>query len=283
MRVAITGMSGYVGQAMRRFFEARGDEVVGISLRSSTQTEALTEQLDGCDVVINLAGANILTRWSEAYKQILYDSRVATTRKLVEALSQCSKRPEVLLNASAVGIYHSGVEADERGELAEDFLGTLCRDWEEEANEAARLGMRVALMRFGVIYGKGGGAMDKILPPFRLGVGGTLGSGEQMVSWIHIKDLVRAAVYIIEHDTLYGVFNFTAPNPLTNREQTELLAAALHRPAFLTVPAFAVKLLFGEGASVVLDSKEVYPKALLEAGFSFAFPTLDKALADILT
>lgn len=283
MRVAITGISGFVGQALRRFFEARGDEVVGISLRGSSEVRLLAETLEGCDVVVNLAGANILTRWSEAYKRTLYDSRVMTTRRLVEALSQCSRRPGVLLSASAVGIYRSGVEADERGETAEDFLGTLCRDWEAEANEASRLGVRVAVMRFGVIYGKGGGAMDAILPPFRLGVGGTLGGGEQMVSWIHITDLVRAAVYIIEHDTLNGVFNFTAPNPLTNREQTELLAAALHRPAFFTVPAFAVKLLFGEGATVVLDSKEVYPKALLEAGFSFAFPTLDRALADILT
>jgi uncharacterized protein (TIGR01777 family) len=283
MRVAITGISGFVGQALRRFFEARGDEVVGISLRTTTETKELVERLEGCDAVINLAGANILSRWSEAYKQTLYDSRVVTTRKLVEALSQCRERPEVLLSASAVGIYRSGIEADEGGETAEDFLGILCKDWEAEANEAVRLGVRVALMRFGVVYGQGGGAMEKILPPFRLGVGGTLGGGEQMVSWIHVTDLVRAAVYIIEHDTLHGVFNFTAPNPLTNREQTELLAAALHRPAFFTVPVFAIKLLFGEGATVVLDSKEVYPKALLEAGFSFAFPTLDRALADILT
>ena len=284
MKIAITGISGFVGQAFLHFFNGRGDEVVAISVRPATTTETLIEKLDGCDTIINLSGANILTRWSESYKKILYSSRIETTRKLVDALSQCSERPKLLLSASAVGIYESDMEADEfSGTMAGDFLGTLCKDWEAEANEAKRLGVRVALMRFGVIYGRGGGAMEKMLLPFRLGLGGKLGSGEQTVSWIHIEDLVRAAVYIMEHDTLQGAFNFTSPFPVSNREQTLLLAEAVHRPAFMRVPAFAVKMLFGEGASVVLDSKEVYPKALLGAGFEFSYPTLEKAFAEIVS
>lgn len=284
MRVAVTGISGFVGQALRSFFEQRGDSVVGLRIRANTALEEIIEQLEGCEAVINLSGANILARWSEAYKRTLYSSRIDTTHKLVEALRHCRHRPGLLLSASAVGIYPSDMEVNEfTGRYSEDFLGKLCQDWEAEANEAARLGMRVAVMRFGVIYGKGGGAMAKMLLPFKLCVGGKLGSGEQMVSWIHITDLIRAMLYIIEHETLKGVFNFTAPYPVSNREQTLLLAEAVHRPAFMKVPAFAIRLLFGEGATVVLDSKEVYPKALQEAGFEFAYPTLDTALADIVS
>ncbi len=283
MKVAITGISGFVGQALTGFLRRRGDEVVGLRIRPDTSLEMTAATLNGCDVVINLAGANILSRWSEAYKRRLYESRIVTTRHLVEALSMCDERPGVLLSASAVGIYKNGVKADEKGEEAEDFLASLCRDWEAEASEASRLGMRVAVMRFGVIYGHGGGAMEKMILPFKLGVGGKLASGEQMVSWIHIADLVRAIAYIIEHDTLYGVFNFTAPEPLSNQEQTRLLARALHRPAFFTVPEFAIKLLFGDGATVMLDSKEVYPNALLEAGFGFIYPSFDKALDEIIS
>lgn len=284
MRVAIAGISGFVGQALRRYLELRGDEVIGLRIRNETPLAEIAEKLEGCTVVINLAGANILARWSETYKKTLYDSRIETTRILVHALGHCQSRPELLLNASAVGIYPSDMEVDEfTGRYAEDFLGTLCQDWEAQANEASRLGIRVAVMRFGVIYGPGGGAMEKMLLPFKLGLGGKLGSGEQTVSWIHIDDLVRAMIYIAEHDTLKGAFNFTAPYPVSNREQTLLLAEALHRPAFMVIPAFAVRLLFGEGATVVLDSKEVYPKALLEAGFEFSYPTLDRALADIVS
>jgi uncharacterized protein (TIGR01777 family) len=282
MKVAITGISGFVGHALTDFFTNRGDEVVGVRIRTDTPVETTVALLEGCDVVINLAGANILTRWSELYKQQLYESRIVTTRHLVAALEQCEKRPGLLLSASAVGIYKSGMECDERSAQAEDFLATLCRDWEAEANEAARFDMRVAVMRFGVIYGRRGGAIDKMLLPFKFGVGGKLGRGTQMVSWIHIADLIRAMSYLMEHDTLYGVFNFTAPQPLTNLEQTKLLAAALHRPAFFTVPEFAIKLLFGEGATVMLDSKEVYPKALLEAGFEFAYPSLESALEEMV-
>lgn len=284
MRVGVTGLSGFVGQRLRAFLEARGDGVVALRIRKETTAAGIVGALEGCDAVVNLAGANILGRWSEAYKRTLYSSRIDTTRTLVEALALCQNPPGVLLSASAVGIYAGGQPVDEaKGKFSEDFLGTLCRDWEAQANEASRLGIRVAVMRFGVIYGRGGGAMEKMLLPFRLGLGGKLGSGEQMVSWIHVDDLVRAMLYIMEHETLHGAFNFTTPQPLSNIEQTRLLAETVHRPAFFTVPAFAVRLLFGEGATVVLDSKEVYPKALLEAGFEFAYPTLDRALADIVT
>ncbi len=283
MRVAITGASGFVGQRLRRALEARGDEAVALRIRDTTPTETIIKELEGCDAVVNLAGANILGRWSASYKKLLYSSRIDTTRKLVEALERCDNRPEVLLNASAVGIYPSDMEVDEfSGQYGEDFLAKLCMDWEGQANEASRFGMRVAVMRFGVVYGPGGGAMAKMLLPFRLGLGGKIGSGEQMVSWIHVDDLVGAMFHIMERETLSGAFNFTAPYPVSNREQTLLLADALHRPAFMSVPAFMLKLIFGEGSGVMLDSKNVQPAALLEAGYAFSYPTLDQALAAIL-
>jgi uncharacterized protein len=279
MSIAVTGASGFVGQALCRALEEEGGTCVAVKIRPSTPVGEITAALEGCDAVVNLAGANILGRWSESYKQLLYDSRIDTTTKLVEALEACTRRPPLLLSASAVGIYPNDEEVDEfSGRYAEDFLAKLCMDWEACANEASRFGVRVAVMRFGVIYGPGGGALQKMLLPFRLGLGGRLASGTQKVSWIHIDDLVGAMRYIMAHETLKGVFNMSAPETVTNAEQTECLAEVLHRPAFFTVPEFMIKLIFGEGAGVMLDSKDVRPRALLEAGYDFRYPGLKGAL-----
>lgn len=283
MRIAISGMSGFVGTAMKVYFTKKGHEVVGVRVRIDTPQAELTQALDGCDALINLSGANILEPWTEAYKERLYSSRIDTTRKLVDAIGACERPPKVLLSASAVGIYDSLHEHTERSEhLADDFLGSLCKAWETEAFKAGEHGLRVAVMRFGVIFGKGGGAMFKMATPFKLGVGGKLGSGKQKVSWIHIDDLVAAADFILGHETLQGVFNLCAPEVPTNIELTKSLAAVLHRPAFFTVPAWLIRLIFGEGATIVLDSKEVYPKALQTAGFAFRHPALQEAFEDIL-
>jgi uncharacterized protein (TIGR01777 family) len=283
VKIIICGMNGFVGSALERFFKARGDEVSAISVRESTSFESLIEKLDGSDVLINLAGANILGRWSDGYKKLLRQSRLGTTQKLVEALKKCSLPPHTWLNASAVGVYDSYHQHDEFSrDFGDDFLSKLVHDWEYEALKASSKTTRVCLMRFGVVYGKGGGAMEKMLPPFRMGLGGKMGDGFQMISWIHLEDLVHAAAFLIEHDEIEGPINFTAPEPISNLEQTKTMGRILHRPTFFDLPSWVVKLAFGEGSSVMLESKEVYPRILQDAGFVFNYPTFDSAMEEIV-
>lgn len=283
MKIVICGLSGFVGSALRSHFEQSGDSVEGLSIRSSTSVETIIPLLDGADVVINLAGANILGRWSGEYKRTLRESRLDTTRKVIHALLQCSKPPHTLLNASAVGIYDNEHQHDETSRHhAEDFLATLVREWEQTAMGAKSDDTRVCLMRFGVVYAEGGGAMAKMLPPFLMGLGGKMGDGFQMISWIHLDDLVRACAFLIEHPQIEGVVNLTSPEPISNLQQTRSMGRMLHRPVFFDLPEWLVKLVFGEGSTVMLDSKEVYPKVLQDAGFAFSYPTFDSAMAQIV-
>lgn len=282
MKIAICGMSGFVGSALKAFFEGRGDQVIALSVRSGTSIEKIVAQLDGSDVLINLAGANILGRWTQSYKALLRQSRLETTQKLVEGLGKCDVPPHTLLNASAVGIYDAHHQHDENSNnIAHDFLSQLVQDWEYSAFHAQSELTRVCAMRFGVVYGRGGGAMAKMLPPFKMGFGGKMGDGFQMISWIHLEDLVRAAAFLIDHREMQGIVNFTSPEPISNLEQTKTMGRILHRPTFFDMPAWVVKLAFGEGSSVMLDSKEVYPKVLQEAGFVFHYPTFDSAMEEI--
>ena len=284
LKIAICGKSGLVGSKLEELFRSKHNEVVGVKVRKDTTTHAIAEQLEKCDILINLSGATILARWSDEYKKKLYESRIETTKKLIDAMEFCTHRPKLFLSASAVGIYDSiNAHDDDSEKYNGDFLSHLCQDWEAEAQKATQLGVRSVQMRFGVIYAKEGGAMTKMLPPFKLGVGGRLGSGEQMVSWIHIDDLLRAVEFIIKNPAIEGSMNFTTPYPLTNIEQTKIMGRVLHRPAFFIVPSFAVKLLFGEGSHVVLDSKEVYPSKLLKSGFEFYYEKFEDALKDIVS
>lgn len=283
LKIAICGKSGLVGSKIEALFSSGGNEVIGVKIRQDTTVHNIAAQLEKCDILINLSGTTILARWSEEYKKGLYDSRIDTTKKLVEALGMCEEKPKLFLSASAVGIYDSlNAHKDGSQKYADDFLSKLCLDWEAEARKASELGVRSVQMRFGVIYAKEGGAMTKMLPPFKFGVGGRLGSGEQTVSWIHIDDLVRAVEFIIKNPEITGSVNFTAPFPLSNKEQTAIMGRILHRPAFFTVPSFAVKLVFGEGAHVMLDSKEVYPSKLLENGFKFNYEKFEDAFREIV-
>ncbi len=279
MRVVMTGASGFVGTALREALVAKGHEVLTLNRADYQRSpQELAEKIEGCDLAINLAGATIATRWSSAYKKVLYSSRVETTRALIEAFKACQKAPSMLISTSAVGRLDSSDRHDESARAyATDFLGELTADWEAEALKAEALGTKVLIFRFGVVVGPGG-MLEKMLPPFKLGLGGKLGSGEQMVSWIHRDDLIRAYLYAIDKPLEAGVYHLCAPHPVSNAELTRALAAALKRPAFMTVPAFMIKLLFGEGSQVMLSGQQVISTRLKDAGFVFDHPTIQEAI-----
>jgi hypothetical protein len=282
MKIVLCGSSGFVGSALKAFFLQNHHDVIPVSIRSSTSIESIVAGIDNADVVINLSGANIIGRWSDAYKAILRQSRLESTQKLVDALKRSSNPPHTYINASAVGIYDSFHRHDEQShEYATDFLATLVGEWEATALGAQSSRTRVCVTRFGVVYGKGGGAMEKMLPPFKMGLGGKMGEGSQIVSWIHIDDLVRGYDFLIRHPHIQGAINFTAPYPLTNAQQTRIMGEVLHRPTLLSVPAWVVKLIFGEGSVVMLDSKEVVPAVLTHEGFEFNYPTFEEAFREI--
>lgn len=283
LKIAICGKSGLIGSKLEKFFLSQHNDVVDINIMGDVSVDNVAKQLDGSDILINLSGATILAKWSEEYKKVLYSSRIDTTKKLVDAMRLCHEKPKLFLNASAVGIYSSNkAHNDTSKEYEDDFLAHICKDWEAEALKASQIGVRAVQMRFGVVYAKEGGALQKMLPPFRFGVGGVVGSGEQMVSWIHIEDLARAAAFVIKNPQIEGSVNFCSPNPLSNYEQTKSMGRVLHRPTIFPVPAFVLKLIFGEGSSVMLDSKEVYPSKLLENGFEFEYAKFEDAFRDIV-
>lgn len=283
IKIAICGKSGLVGSKLSEMFESKYHDVIGIKIRDTTKVEEVAKQIEACDVLINLSGTTILARWSKEYKKGLYSSRIKTTEKLVDAMALCREKPKLFISASAIGIYDSELKHDEDSQdLADDFLANICKDWEAKARRATEIGVRNVEARFGVIYAKEGGAMAKMLLPFKLGVGGKIGNGKQIVSWIHIDDLVSAFEFIIKTPELSGAINFTTPHSLSNSEQTKILGDVLNRPTIFTVPEFALKLIFADGARVMLDSKDVYPKKLLESGFEFKYPYFEDALREIV-
>jgi uncharacterized protein (TIGR01777 family) len=284
LKTAMSGATGFVGTHLRKGFEYRGWEVVPLGRDDFRgDKDKLAGRIEGSDVVVNLAGAPIIARWSRSYKEELYASRIETTGKILDALENISKKPEVFISASAVGIYAAGgTHTEDEHALSDDFLGMLARDWEREALRAGDLGIRTVVFRFGVVLGRDGGALQAMLPPFRAGVGGTVGDGSQQFSWVHIDDLINAYFTAMEDRRFEGVYNLTAPNPTTNRELTKTLAKVLNRPAVLRVPQFVLRLQYGEGAQVLTKGQRVIPRRLLEGGFEFRFPEIEGALRDLV-
>ena len=278
MIVAITGASGFIGRAVADHLRSSGHIVRAVSLRGALPPDALA----GVNAVVHLAGEPVAQRWTAAARDRILRSRVEGTRALVAAMR--TQPPQVLISASAVGYYGSrGDEIlTESAPPADDFLGRVAAAWEEEAQAAEPLGVRVARLRIGVVLGPNGGALARMLPPFRLGVGGRLGSGRQWMSWIHIEDLIALIAFLMKESTVRGVFNATSPFPVTNREFTQALAEAVHRPAILPVPAFALRLMFGEMSEVLLASQRALPDAAQRAGFIFQHPDIFAALAQIV-
>jgi uncharacterized protein (TIGR01777 family) len=277
MNVVITGASGFIGRAVAANLRSSGHIVRSVSLRDALQPEALA----GVNAMVHLAGEPVAQRWTTAVREKIMRSRVEGTRALVAAMR--GQPPQVLISASAVGYYGSrGDEIlTESSPAADDFLGRVAAAWEEEAQKAEPLGVRVTRLRIGMVLGPNGGALARMLTPFRLGVGGRLGSGHQWMSWIHIHDLVELIAFLMKESTVRGAFNATSPFPVTNREFTQALAEAVHRPAIFPVPAFALRLLFGEMSEVLLASQRAVPDAAQRAGFVFQHPDIFAALAQI--
>ena len=298
MNVFITGGSGFVGRHLAEALLQDGHRVTAVGRRPDLQgsdhpafrylaadtTRAGDWQaaLQAHDAVVNLAGQSIFTRWTDRAKQQIYDSRILTTHNLVAALPE--GRETILCSTSAVGYYGDrGEDAlSEEAPPGDDFLARLGQDWEREALVAEAKGARVVLPRFGIVLARGGGALARMLPAFRCFLGGPLGSGRQWFPWIHADDLVAALRFLIDTPALRGPFNCTAPAPVRNRELARILGRRLHRPSSLPAPAFMIKLVLGEFGQVLLGSQRALPEKLTAAGFTFQYPDLDAALAEIL-
>jgi uncharacterized protein (TIGR01777 family) len=278
MKIAISGTSGFVGSYLCNYLSKEGYEIVAISKDDYQDIDILSSKVLESDIVLNLAGANIMQRWSEEYRKILYGSRIDTTKKIVKIINQ-SDKDIYLISTSAIGIYEDNIEQDEDNfTYANSFLSKICQDWESEARESKG---KVAIFRFGVILGIGG-ALKKMLTPFKLGVGGKIADGRQPFSYIHIEDLARAYEFAIK-DRLEGTFNLVTPHPVTNSIFTKALGKILNRPTIIPLPETILKLIFGEGATILTNGQRVLPKRLLNSGFKFKYGHIDDILKDLLS
>jgi uncharacterized protein (TIGR01777 family) len=294
----ITGGTGFIGRVLIRNLSEAGHQATVITRQPDKYTgqvgdhikyESSFGAIDDNEVfhaVINLGGEGIGDKsWSENRKQVLFDSRIKLTKQLVACLKRLNTRPEVMISGSAIGWYGAQDEKPltEDAQYHSEFTHDLCQQWEEAANEVKTLGIRLCIVRLGLVLGSTGGVLKRLLPPFKFGLGGRIGSGKQIMTWVHMDDLIQALNFLVNNNELEGVFNLTAPAAVSNAEFTRLLASALNRPAFFPLPSLVVKLLFGEmGDRLLLQGQNVVPNRLLEAKYGFDYPALEDALEQIL-
>lgn len=303
MKVAVTGATGFVGSrlverllsegnsvvvftrdrasAERKFPQSSNLEIVAYSPKETGDWQG---KISGCDGVVNLSGEPIAeNRWTPELKQSLLESRTLTTQNIVNAIAQSNPKPSVLVNASAIGFYGTSETAsfDENSTAGQDFLAEVCQAWEAEANKVKETGTRLVILRIGIVL-ENGGALGKMLTPFKLFAGGPIGSGKQWFSWIHREDLVNLILKALSDSGMEGVYNATAPSPVKMAELTNTLGQVMNRPSWLPVPSFALEALLGDGAIVVLEGQQVLPKRTLSTGFEYEYPTVKQALEAIL-
>jgi uncharacterized protein (TIGR01777 family) len=292
MKVLITGASGLIGSALQRSFREKGYEMF-LASRSEPKDDhhiqwdaekgfSEPERIEGIDAVVHLAGESVSgLRWTEDKKKAIRDSRVLGTRSVVDAISRLKEKPRVLVSASAVGFYgdRGDEELTESSAAGDEFLSAVAKEWESEARRAEDAGIRTVLLRNGIVLSKDGGALGTMLLPFKMGVGGVVGSGKQWMSWISLDDVVAIIDFAIENENLRGAVNAVSPNPVTNYEFTKALGDVLYRPTILPLPEFAVSMVFGEmGDALLLASTRVFPKRLIDAGFEFKRTEIKSAI-----
>ncbi|NHC42360.1 TIGR01777 family protein [Bacillus sp. MM2020_1] len=302
MKITIAGGTGFVGKALTDQLLKNNHEVIILSRQTKDTSPAdgiryvqwlndsssPIQELEGTDIFINLAGESINSgRWTVRRKEKILNSRLESVQALLDIMNRLDRKPKALINASAIGVYGTSeekifIEKDNHG-FGNDFLSQTVRQWENEANKAAQLGIRTVLCRFGIILDKQQGALPKIAFPYQSFIGGPIGSGRQWMSWIHIEDVIHAISFIIESEQIQGSINFTAPNPVTMSEFGKTLAQVLHRPHWLPVPSFALRLLLGEMSTLVVEGQKVLPEMLLENGYQFMYPDLKMALKNIFS
>jgi uncharacterized protein len=300
MKVAVTGGTGFIGTRLVERLQAEGHQVLLlVRNRSKVQSRfpdaevveytpklsgSWQQAISGCDGVINLAGEPLATRWNDSIKQEVLESRTLGTQRIVEAIAQANPKPSVLVSASAVGYYGTS-ETDTFAETSspgQDFLAQVCQGWEAEAEKVKASGTRLSIIRIGIVLGPDGGVLARMMLPFQVFAGGPLGSGEQWVSWIHREDLINLLLKALTDPSIAGVLNGTSPNPVRMNELCQVLGQIVHRPSWLPVPGFALELLLGEAAKLVLEGQRVLPQQTQAAGFQFQYATLQSALAEIL-
>lgn len=296
MKIAITGGTGFVGREVTKLLIEKGHNVSILSRSVNKQTNNVTyikwltedaapeKELNGIDAFINLAGESINNgRWTTTQKQKIYDSRMQATEEVLRIMDALTDKPKVLVNASAIGIYPASNEkiyTEQSLEVGTDFLAKTVHDWEQKAKHAESLDVRVTYGRFGIILGKSDGALPLMALPYKMFVGGPIGSGLNWMSWIHVKDVAHALLFAIEHE-IHGPFNVTAPEPIIMKEFGKILSAVLKRPHYFPVPAFLLKMALGEKSRLVIEGQHVLPEVLLKNGFTFEFPHLPNALTNI--
>lgn len=295
MNILITGGSGFIGKSLTKELLAAGHNIIITTRRQTDSVDKLTwnppdlipkDRLSNIDAIINLAGESIASgRWTKARKERILSSRIDATRALVESIKNAGPRPKVLISSSAIGYYgaHGDELLNEDSPPASDFLASVCVKWEAEALKAKELGLRVVLIRTGGVLESDGGALPPMTIPFKFFLGGPVGSGKQWFSWIHMDDEVGIIKYALEHESVSGPVNATAPNPVTNKELSSAIGRALSRPSWLAVPGFAIKLALGELGGLVLTGQRVLPEKVLEAGYKFKYTDIDLALKTIFS
>ncbi len=282
MKFLISGGSGFIGKSLTGILKKKHHQVKHITRadfkESPSHIETLTEW---ADVVVNLAGASISKKWTKAYKEEMYESRIVLTKKIVEAIKSNSAKPKLFISVSAVGFYDNSQVFDEEHDLpAGNYLGDLCSDWETIAMRASKE-TRVVVFRLGVVLGRRGGVVKKLRSLFNLGLGAAMGSGQQDMSWVHISDVLNAMQYAVKNEQMKGIYNLCTPNHISNQEFAEAFAKGLKKPLFLKIPAFVLKLVLGEGSTVVLEGQRVMPNRLLQDGFNFRFVKIQDAFEEI--